>query len=191
MAKKVAKIAKKTAAKKTKKPVKSKVKAKNPEITKMYKSPQIGDAVPSIVAAATGGKDFQLKSFAGKNVVLYFYPKDDTPGCTLEGHDFTRLKNQFAENSTVIFGISRDTIESHNKFKEKQAYSVELISDPDEKICKMFDVIQNKNMYGKIFKGIERSTFVIDGKGKLRGEWRKVSVPGHAEEVLNFVKKLD
>jgi peroxiredoxin Q/BCP len=190
MAKRIVKKAKskaktKTKTKAAKKPVKTaKVKAKS------YKGLKVGDRVGPLSAPATGGQPFDLKDFAGKNVVLYFYPKDDTPGCTLEGHDFTKLKPQFESHSTVVFGISKDTLESHNKFKEKQCYSVDLISDEDGKICKAFDVIQDKNMYGKIYKGIERSTFVIDASGTLRGEWRKVSVPGHAEAVLEFVRGL-
>ncbi|MGE3975677.1 MAG: peroxiredoxin [Bdellovibrionales bacterium] len=149
----------------------------------------MGDVVPHIAAPATG-EDFDLGHLKGKNLVLYFYPKDDTPGCTLEGHDFTRLKKDFEDLDTVVYGISRDSMDSHEKFKEKQCYSVDLISDEDETICKLFDVIQMKNMYGNMVLGVERSTFVIDKEGVLRGEWRKVSVPGHAEEVLQFVKNL-
>jgi thioredoxin-dependent peroxiredoxin len=213
MAKAKAKKAKSNASKRAKKSVKSKVKraksksspkkkasAKSAvksspkaasKAAKSYKGPRIGDTVKSFSAPATGGQSFELTNLKGKNVVLYFYPKDDTPGCTLEGHDFTKLRGQFDANATVVFGISRDSMESHEKFKAKQCYSVDLISDQDEKICKLFDVIQKKNMYGNISMGIERSTFVIDRNGVLRGEWRKVSVPGHAEEVLNFVKNLN
>lgn len=137
---------------------------------------------------ATGGKTVQLKSLRGKKVVLYFYPKDATPGCTQEGQDFRDLHAKFRRQNAVIFGVSRDSIESHEKFKEKQKFPFELLSDPDEKLCRQFDVIREKTLYGRKFMGVERSTFLIDENGKLRNQWRKVKVKGHAEEVLDAVK---
>ncbi|NCN95599.1 MAG: peroxiredoxin [Bdellovibrionales bacterium] len=139
---------------------------------------------------STSGKTFKLSESLGKVVVLFFYPKDATPGCTIEGQDFTRLHGEFKSANAEVYGISRDSIKSHEKFKEKQNYSIDLLSDSEEKACRYFGVIKEKNMYGRMVMGIERSTFVIDGSGRLIKEWRKVSVPGHAEEVLNFVKSL-
>nr|NIN36487.1 redoxin domain-containing protein [Gammaproteobacteria bacterium] len=126
----------------------------------------------------------------GKNVVLYFYPKDSTPGCTTEGQNFRDSIRKFSSRNTKIFGISRDSIKSHESFKEKQCFPFELLSDGDEKLCNMFDVIKEKNMYGKKVMGIERSTFLLDEKGVLRQEWRKVKVDGHVDEVLEAVKQL-
>ncbi|MEC7917638.1 MAG: peroxiredoxin, partial [Pseudomonadota bacterium] len=126
----------------------------------------------------------------GKRIVLYFYPKDSTPGCTTEGQNFRDLFKKFKKENTVIFGLSRESIKSHENFKEKQAFPFELISDPDEKICNQFDVIKEKSMYGRKYMGIDRSTFVIDEKGKLIKEWRKVKVTGHAQEVLDYIKSL-
>ena len=122
--------------------------------------------------------------------VLYFYPRDNTPGCTQEGEDFAAAHAQFKRAKTLIFGISADSLESHEKFKKKMGFPFELLSDPDQKVCKLYDVIQEKSMYGKKFLGIERSTFVIDGKGVLRHAWRKVKVKGHASAVLAAVKAL-
>jgi peroxiredoxin Q/BCP len=141
-------------------------------------------------AETTSGNTISLKELRGKNVVLYFYPKDDTPGCTIEGNDFTALHNKFKRAGTVIFGISADSIASHEKFKAKQGFTFDLISDPEQKLCNKFDVIREKNLYGRKFMGIVRSTFLIDSDGKLRREWRKVKVEGHAEEVLEAVKAL-
>lgn len=154
-----------------------------------YQGPRIGQAISDFALPATDG-EFRLSQHKGQKVVLYFYPKDATPGCTLEGHEFSKLKNDFAAVGAVVMGVSRDDIESHQKFKNKQGYSVELISDVNEELCRVFDVIQEKNMYGKKMMGIERSTFLIDGDGRLAKEWRKVSVPGHAAEVLESVKAL-
>lgn len=140
--------------------------------------------------SATGAGNLRLKDFQGENIVLYFYPKDDTPGCTTEGKDFTHLYKKFRDSGTHILGVSRDSLSSHKKFKEKYDYSFDLISDPDEKLCKAFDVIKEKNLYGKKVQGIERSTFVLNKKGELVKEWRKVKVPGHAQEVLDFIKTL-
>ena len=139
---------------------------------------------------STGGEIFQLSKHKGKNIVLYFYPKDATPGCTIEGHDFTKRVAQFKKLNTVVYGISRDNMKSHEKFKEKECYKVDLLSDEDEKICKLFDVIKEKNMYGKKVMGIERSTFLIDTEGVIRHVWRQVKVDGHAQEVLETVKGL-
>jgi peroxiredoxin Q/BCP len=146
--------------------------------------------VRDFTADATGAKKVRLKDFRGKNLVVYFYPKDSTPGCTTEGRDFSALHNKYKRANTVIFGVSRDSIASHEKFKEKQGFAFDLLSDPDEKLCKQFDVIHEKSLYGRKFMGIVRSTFLIDANGKLRQEWRKVKVAGHADEVLEAVKSL-
>jgi peroxiredoxin Q/BCP len=146
--------------------------------------------VPEFSAAMTGGRDFNLSDYRGKKIVLYFYPKDNTPGCTTESMQFRDLHTQFREADAEVFGLSRDSIRSHEGFKSKLALPFELISDPDEKICALFNVMKMKNMYGKQVRGIERSTFVIDGSGKLVKEWRGVKVPGHIDEVLEFVKAL-
>ena len=135
---------------------------------------------------ATNNMTVSLSEFRGKKLVLFFYPKDDTPGCTLEGEDFRDHYKKFKKLNTEIFGISKDSMDSHEKFKSKFQFPFELISDPDEELCQLFGVIKEKNMYGKKYMGIERSTFVIDEKGKLVREWRKVKVPGHVEEVLEF-----
>lgn len=130
----------------------------------------------------------QLRALRGKNVVLYFYPKDNTPGCTMEGQDFSDLCAKFKRQETLIFGVSRDSIAAHEKFRDKQQLPFALLSDPDEKLCRQFDVIREKMLYGRKFMGIERSTFLIDTNGKLRQEWRNVRVKGHAAEVLAAVK---
>ena len=145
--------------------------------------------VADFTADATGGP-FKLSAHAGETVVLYFYPKDNTPGCTTQGANFRDAAKSFAKANATIFGISRDSLASHEKFKAKMEFPFELISDHDEALCKQFDVIKMKNMYGKQVRGIERSTFVIGRDGVLAGEWRKVKVPGHAHEVLDFVKTL-
>lgn len=153
-------------------------------------APRMNRVVGDFKAETTSGNTISLKELRGKNVVLYFYPKDDTPGCTIEGNDFTALHNKFKRAGTVIFGISADSIASHEKFKAKQGFTFDLISDPEQKLCNKFDVIREKNLYGRKFMGIVRSTFLIDSDGKLRREWRKVKVEGHAEEVLEAVKAL-
>lgn len=150
----------------------------------------IGKKVPAFSALATGDKKIQLSDLKGKNIVIYFYPKDSTPGCTLEGQDFRDNIRKFSTRKTVILGVSKDSLASHEKFKAKQNFSFDLLSDEDEKLCQLFDVIKEKNMYGKKFMGIERSTFLIDDKGVLRKEWRKVKVKGHVDEVLEAVKAL-
>jgi thioredoxin-dependent peroxiredoxin len=131
--------------------------------------------------------EIDLKDYLGSTVVLYFYPKDHTPGCTQEGIDFSKLQPKFKKAGATVFGVSRDTKASHQKFAEKQKFKVDLLSDVDEKACQLFDVIKEKNMYGRKVMGIERSTFVIGPTGEILKEWRKVRVPGHAEEVLEFV----
>ena len=150
----------------------------------------VGKKVPDFTLPATGEQDITLSDFRGKTVVVYFYPKDSTPGCTTEGQDFRDLINTFRRLKTVILGISRDSIKSHEKFKAKQAFPFELLSDADEKACNLFDVIKEKNMYGRKVMGIERSTFLIDGNGTLKKEWRKVKVKGHVDEVLDAIREL-
>jgi thioredoxin-dependent peroxiredoxin len=149
----------------------------------------IESEVPDFKLLATSG-ELDLTSYRGQNLVLYFYPKDSTPGCTLEGQDFAALYKQFKKYKTEIVGISRDSLKSHENFKTKMKFPFALASDGEEKMCQLFDVIKMKNMYGRKVRGIERSTFVLDSKGVLRQEWRKVKVAGHAQEVLEFVKTL-
>jgi peroxiredoxin Q/BCP len=153
-------------------------------------APVLNRVVADFTCPATGGKAVQLKSLRGKKVVLYFYPKDSTPGCTTEGQEFRDLHAKFRRAGAIIFGVSRDSLASHEKFKEKLELPFELLSDSDEKVCRQFDVIREKSLYGRKFMGVERSTFLVDEKGKLRQEWRKVKVKGHAEEVLESVKNL-
>lgn len=148
----------------------------------------LGDTVPNFAFQATSGKSGHLNDLRGKTVVLYFYPKDATPGCTTEGQDFRDAYPRFQAKGIEIFGISRDSLKSHENFKVKQQFPFELISDADEQLCQLFDVIKMKSMYGKTVRGIERSTFVISPEGVLLHEWRKVSVKGHVEEVLNQIK---
>ena len=143
----------------------------------------------NFTAAASGGP-FKLSAHKGKPVVLYFYPKDNTPGCTTESQDFRDLHNELTKAGAVVFGISRDSVKSHDGFREKQELPFHLISDTDEKVCSQFGVMKMKNMYGKQVRGIERSTFVIGRDGNLAKEWRGVKVPGHAQAVLDFVKTL-
>jgi thioredoxin-dependent peroxiredoxin len=150
----------------------------------------LGRVVPKLKLPATGDQDIELKDLRGKNIVLYFYPKDSTPGCTTEGQDFTAQHAKFKCANTIILGVSRDSVASHEKFKAKQGFPFELLSDTDEEACGIFDVIKEKNMYGRKVMGIERSTFLIDEKGKLKHEWRKVKVKGHVDEVLEAVKAL-
>jgi peroxiredoxin Q/BCP len=149
----------------------------------------IGKKAPQFTLEGTDGS-WSLSDGAGSAVVLYFYPRDNTPGCTQEGEDFAAAYPQFKRAKTSIFGISADTVASHQKFKQKMEFPFGLLSDPDKKVCNLYDVIQEKSMYGKKFLGIERSTFLIDGKGVLRQEWRKVKVNGHAAAVLAAVKAL-
>ena len=148
---------------------------------------EINHVVPNFELLGTSETNFSLKNYLGKLVVLYFYPRDSTPGCTNEGIDFTSLYQDFKKKNVEIFGISRDSIKSHEKFKEKYNFPFELLSDSEEIACSLFDVIKLKNMYGKQVQGIERSTFLIDTEGNLINEWRGLKVPGHAEEVLNSI----
>lgn len=151
---------------------------------------EVGKVVPNFKLPATGGKTVELKSLRGKNVIVYFYPKDNTPGCTNEGCDFKANYQKFTRRNTIILGVSRDTIVSHEKFRAKYAFPFDLMSDADEKVCRQFDVIREKNMYGRKVMGIERSTFLIDAAGKLRREWRKAKVKGHVDEVLEAARSL-
>ena len=146
--------------------------------------------IPDFTLPATSGQQFSLAAQAGKVVVIYFYPKDSTPGCTTEAQQFRDLYDRFVAVDAVILGISRDSVKSHENFKAKQALPFELGSDADETVCNLFAVMKMKNMYGKQHRGVERSTFVIDKNGVLRREWRGVKVPGHAQEVLDFVTTL-
>ena len=150
----------------------------------------IGKKVPEFTALATSEQTFRLKDMKGRKVVLYFYPRDSTPGCTTEGQDFRDHYAQFQEAETEIFGVSQDSLKSHENFRNKQSFPFQLISDEDGSLCKLFDVIKMKSMYGKQFEGIQRSTFLIDASGKLQQEWRKVKVPGHVEEVLRAAQSL-
>jgi peroxiredoxin Q/BCP len=153
-------------------------------------SPEIDQAAPSFNLPATGEQNIRLEDLAGKNVVLFFYPRDATPGCTTESQNFRDSIADFDEANAVILGISQDSVESHEKFKAKQEMPFELLSDEDGVTCKDYDVIKLKKMYGKEFMGIERSTFLIDASGVLRKSWLKVKVPGHVDEVLSAVQAL-
>jgi peroxiredoxin Q/BCP len=146
--------------------------------------------VPDFEAACTGGRNFTLSAQRGRALVLYFYPKDNTPGCTDEGAQFRDLHAEFRKGGCDVFGVSRDSVKSHEGFKAKMSFPFDLLSDPDEKVCQLFGVMKMKNMYGKQVRGIERSTFVIDRAGVVRKEWRGVKVPGHAQDVLDFVRTL-
>ncbi len=150
----------------------------------------IGKPVPDIELPATGDKIIKLSEFRGKPVVLYFYPKASTPGCTQEGLDFKTAITKFRRQSAVILGASRDSLKAQENFKQKQGFPFDLLSDKDELLCKAFDVIKMKSMYGKQVLGIERSTFLIDAAGILRQEWRKVKVKGHVDEVLEALKAI-
>ncbi len=149
----------------------------------------IGQSVPDFEAAATGDKNIKLSDLSGKNIILYFYPRDNTPGCTQEGKDFRDNIDQFNALNTVILGVSRDSVRVHEGFKSKHEFPFDLLSDPDEKLCQLFDVIKMKNMYGKQVRGIERSTFLIDSQGKLIKAWRKVKVKTHIAEVVQFLQE--
>ncbi|MGZ8216633.1 peroxiredoxin [Methylomagnum sp.] len=153
-------------------------------------TPTLGQPAPDFSVSATSGQTVRLADLSGKYVILYFYPKDSTPGCTQEGQDFRDLYPQFQELGADIFGVSRDSLKSHENFKCKQEFPFELMSDKDETLCGLYDVIRMKNMYGKQVRGIERSTFLIDPEGKLAAEWRKLTVKGHAAEVLAKVQAL-
>lgn len=151
---------------------------------------KIGEHVPDFTIASTGDKNISLSDLKGNNVIIYFYPKDSTPGCTTEGQNFRDNFKQFTQLNTMIFGVSRDSIRSHENFKKKQELPFDLLSDVDEALCNIFDVIKLKKLYGREYMGIERSTFLLDTEGKLVKEWRKIKLKGHVDEVLEAVKLL-
>lgn len=151
---------------------------------------KIGNSIPALTVATTQNEALKLRSLKGKNLVLYFYPKDSTPGCTTEGQNFRDAYADFEAADTEILGVSRESIRSHQNFINKQEFPFDLISDPDETLCNAMDVIKEKNMYGRTYMGIERSTFIFDKKGKLVHEMRKIKVKGHVDEVLNLVQEL-
>lgn len=148
-------------------------------------------SLPDETFLTTSDKSVNLSELSGHHIVIYFYPKDSTPGCTTEGQNFRDQFQEFSKLNTEIFGVSRDSIKSHENFKAKQQFPFELISDPEEKLCKHFDVIKEKNMYGRKYMGIERSTFLFNQEGNLIQSWRKVKVKGHVDEVLQAVKNLN
>lgn len=150
----------------------------------------VGRKIPNFKARIAEDTDIKISDYQGKHVVLYFYPRDNTPGCTQESQEFRDTKAKFTRQNAVIIGISRDTLKSHDKFKDKYNLNFDLIADPDETLCELFGVMVNKNMYGKKVRSIERSTFLIDENGVLQQEWRKVKVDGHVDEVLAAVKSL-
>lgn len=150
----------------------------------------MGKPVPDAEMPITGGETLRLHDLKGRYTVLYFYPKDNTPGCTLEGQDFRDKHSQFKKLKTAIYGVSRDSLASHEKFKAKLKFPFELVSDPDEKLCRLFDVIREKSLYGKKYMGVDRSTFILDKDGVLRKEFRGVKVKGHVDEVLEEIRKL-
>ena len=151
---------------------------------------KIGNSIPNLTVATTQNDSLKLRSLKGKNLVIYFYPKDNTPGCTTEGQNFRDHYKQFQKLKTEIYGVSRESIRSHQNFINKHEFPFDLISDPEEVMCNAFDVIKEKSMYGKKYMGIERSTFIFDDKGKLKHEIRKVKVKGHVEDVLELVSSL-
>ena len=151
----------------------------------------VGTRVDNFNLPATGDQTLSLKDFSGRKLVIYFYPKDNTPGCTREGQDFRDLYNQFQAAGTDILGVSRDSVKIHGNFKKKHEFPFHLLSDKDETLCKQFDVIHEKNLYGRKYMGIVRSTFLIDGEGVLQQEWRKVRVPDHAQAVLDALSALN
>lgn len=150
----------------------------------------VGKKIPAFKGEATGGSPIASKDLEGQKFVLYFYPRDNTPGCTVESNDFRDLHAKFKRKKVRVIGISRDNLKSHDRFKEKFGFPFELIADPDETICNRFGVMKDKNMYGKKVRGIERSTFLVDEDGVLLKEWRKVKVDGHAQEVLDSLKEF-
>ena len=154
------------------------------------KTASLGKKVPAFSLPATGEQQISLADLKGKYVVLYFYPKDSTPGCTREGQDYRDNKAKFSRQQAMILGVSRDSIKAHENFKAKQGFNFELLSDKEEVLCGIFDVIKEKTLYGKKHMGIERSTFIIDPDGVLKHEWRKVKVDGHVDEVLTVLKQI-
>jgi len=153
-------------------------------------TPQMGNTLPDITLPATGNQEINLASLKGKNVVLYFYPRDNTPGCTQEGQDFREHYAAFQANNTIILGVSRDTVRKHENFKAKYDFPFELLADVEEQLCQLFSVMKDKNMFGKKVRGIERSTFLYDHEGKLRQIWRKVKIDGHVEEILSAINNF-
>ena len=149
-----------------------------------------GRKCPKFTAQGTSNTTLTSAEFLGRNLVIYFYPKDSTPGCTTEGQDFRDNYKEFKKYNTEIIGVSRDTIKSHENFKAKQEFPFELLSDPDEKVCKAFDVMKLKSMYGREYIGVDRSTFIINSEGKVINEWRSVKVKGHVDEVLEVIKSI-
>ena len=152
---------------------------------------EIGKKIINFKAESTNKDEFVLKDHIGSYIIIFFYPKDNTPGCTQEGLDFSNISTKLKNLNTKIYGVSRDSIKSHDNFKSKYKYKFDLISDPDEYLCNLFDVMKEKSMFGKKYMGIERSTFIINQKGILIKEWRKVKVNGHSDEVLKYIKNLD
>ncbi len=148
----------------------------------------VGHSVTNLRLEATGGREVSLADYLGQLVVLYFYPKDNTPGCTMESQDFSRLSREFSAAGAVVLGCSRDSVKSHESFKAKYNLGFDLLSDPSESFCRSFHVIQMKSLYGRQFEGVERSTFVVSREGVVLKEWRQVKVAGHAEEVLNYIR---
>ncbi len=163
---------------------------KTNKIKRKIMSVKIGNSIPALTVATTQNETLKLRSLKGKNVIIYFYPKDNTPGCTTQGQNFRDAYKKFKNLNTEIFGVSRESIRSHQNFINKHEFPFDLISDPEEELCNAFDVIKEKNMYGRKYMGIERSTFIFDDKGKLRHEIRKVKVKEHVDEVLALVKEL-
>jgi len=156
----------------------------------MMSKVELNKMIPDLTCQMTGEKKIKMRDLKGKRIVLYFYPKDNTPGCTTESIEFQNLLKEFAKLNTEVIGISRDSLSSHEKFRSKYDFSFDLISDEDEVICDAFDVIKEKNMYGKKYMGIERSTFLIDENNKLIAEWRKVKAKGHAQSILDYIANL-
>jgi peroxiredoxin Q/BCP len=148
----------------------------------------VGKRVDDFTLPATGDQNLSLHDFIGRSLIIYFYPKDNTPGCTREGQDFRDLYRQFTEADADVLGVSRDSVKTHVNFREKHEFPFQLLSDNEEMLCKQFDVIREKKLYGRTYMGIERSTFLIDPEGVLQQEWRKVRVPGHAQAVLDALK---
>jgi len=153
-------------------------------------SVELGKAIPKFTIPATGEQDISPQQYKGKWLIIYFYPRDNTPGCTTEGKDFRDHHAEFEKLNAVILGVSRDSVKVHTNFKAKHEFPFELMADQEEQLCRLFDVIKEKNMYGRKVMGIERSTFLIDPKGRLAAEWRKVKVKGHVEELLATLKEL-
>jgi len=151
---------------------------------------KLGEKIPDFTATSTSDSEFSLSENVGKNIVIYFYPKDNTPGCTMEGEDFRDQFEAFRSNNAIIVGVSRDSVKSHDKFICKYNFPFDLLADEDETVCQLFNVIKEKNMYGRKYMGIERSTFLINSNGTLINEWRKVKVKGHVEEVLDALENI-